>query len=204
LATFIERSRKPGLRQAQSGSLKREMTCCYKVPGRRRGVPWDVTIHPKTYSKDKSIGVLAEHVRRPSLLAQTDRRHTQSRCHSCNFQIVKEQTGERRPLAPGTFSRPVDSRLARPSTHAPRMDRGRQGIAKSLLEFGTCLTSLWPLRLFLANLWLAADEQRPFGGNAKYNGPGRTCQTLPVKIVPLPVGRTRAGNSRFLSPSKSG
>lgn len=51
LATFIERSRsqaEPVPRTARiADDRQREMTCCYRVPGRRRGESWDVTIHPK-------------------------------------------------------------------------------------------------------------------------------------------------------------
>src|SRR3972149_399211 len=113
------------------------MTCCYTLQATGEGRPGSNL--PKRTLRTNHWSL--SRARSPcEPLARLDRQPAQSRCHSCNFQIVKEQPGERADHSPRSHTTGLPTRRERiRQFDSPRMDRGRQGIRPGYL------TSLWPL-----------------------------------------------------------
>ena len=111
------------------------------------------------------------------------------RCHSYNFQIVKDRTGERRTTRLGHIL-PICQFSPRQSVER----RGANGQRPARHCILSCLTSLWPLAVALPPV-----SRGPFGGNAKYNGFGKPCQTLQERFYACRVGRQGAFSTIFYS-----
>jgi hypothetical protein len=77
-------------------------------------------------------------------------------------------------------------------THACRMNRGWRGNNESLRRTG-CLASLWP-----SGHSATTKDRGPVGGNAKYNGSVKACQTVSgqdfTPFRPPGKGRRKGGN----------
>jgi len=134
-------------------------------------------------------------------LARSDWRHAQSRCHSYNFQIVKDQAGEPRYSNKTLCTHPGHNLPAWHFTALRSVERsivnGQRPARqyKSLLEWAALPasghSSLQATRGLPPVSLSPSAGNGPFSRNAEYSGSANPCQTLTREILRQSIPGTR-------------